>query len=509
LELRIPKRFTDVILKDAPPPPQIVNSILPEWIGDCWQGDKKTNEWTHLSDDAETVTVYLPIIVSDEAPKSLFDPDQPRDEEGRWAAAGASHEFKPDKSKLTAEEKAQINDDYQNGRPLSPMRGADGELTGPPPGYLRVYRGVNPQRNETDSDDDTHGYWYATTYDTARDYANWEWEGDGLRPGAAVLAVDVSEDDAFAFAQSGSRRKIESPDELYDEDRAVELLVNDNAARKAVLYEGDESEGRKGRARNLYSDDQPRDEGGRWTAAGASGRFASMGDAQRDSERIRIEGAFTDLGMDLFIEKEATHLQLASRAHAVLTEMKAKGYKLPDGLYVKSDDQDAPHAAVSGAGADRALLLYLPKALPPDADLDEAASVAFDGTVSATEVGLGRVGSAELTPNQEKAWESHPDPLYSAYDRFAPRSMRDVIVHEMAHVQTGHRGQLNVAELLNKGTFRSTLDIKRAMMRVSQYAASDGQDEFIAETFVRLYRGDEVPEDSMKLYRALNGPEVK
>jgi hypothetical protein len=42
---------------------------------------------------------------------------------------------------------------------------------------------------------------------------------------------------------------------------------------------------------------------------------------------------------------------------------------------------------------------------------------------------------------------------------------------------------------------------------VSEYA-SKSEDEFIAEAFTRLYRGETLAEDSQKLYDLVKGPAV-
>src|SRR5271157_2817100 len=116
---------------------------------------------------------------------------------------------------------------------------------GPPPeGYIRIYRGVNPERNSFAQSDDTHGYWYTTTYENAVSYANWDWDSEGeLGPGRAILAVDVPLDMAFEFAQSGSRRRIMSPDELLDDERPVEMLVDHATSRAARVVERAPEEG--------------------------------------------------------------------------------------------------------------------------------------------------------------------------------------------------------------------------------------------------------------------------
>lgn len=108
----------------------------------------------------------------------------------------------------------------------------------PPEGMIRVYRGVNPERNRIASRDPSHGHWYTTDYYDAVSYANWDYEGGGeLGPGRAVLAMDVPIEDAFEAAQAGSRHRIEDIEELFDPERPVEMYFEDISG--AGFYEGD------------------------------------------------------------------------------------------------------------------------------------------------------------------------------------------------------------------------------------------------------------------------------
>src|SRR5690606_9771972 len=50
-------------------------------------------------------------------------------------------------------------------------------LREPRPGYVRLYRGVNPERLELRSGDATEGRWFTTSLWEAIAYANWDYEG--------------------------------------------------------------------------------------------------------------------------------------------------------------------------------------------------------------------------------------------------------------------------------------------------------------------------------------------
>jgi hypothetical protein len=194
----------------------------------------------------------------------------------------------------------------------------------------------------------------------------------------------------------------------------------------------------------------------------------------------------------------AVAIRAAGVVADVLEKMKVQGYAMPDRVDVQLTKHHSPKGAVRGiritdvgGGAEtneKHLSVDLPDTLPDDADLDDAVYAVFSEETSAGD-----------------------DPLYAGgfnYHRFTARTLKDIIVHEMGHVQAGHRGgELNMAPMLSSNLFPSTAAIKRAMKRVSIYA-STSEDEFLAEAFTRLYRGETLAEDSMKLYRALRGPKV-
>lgn len=113
----------------------------------------------------------------------------------------------------------------------------------PPRGFMRVYRGVHPDR---DTSDPTHGRWFVTNYDEAVSYANWDYEGTGeLGPGRRIVAVDMRPRAVLEAAREGSRKRV--PDDLREFMREVrrldqssqgfELLVTQEVADKAVVYE--------------------------------------------------------------------------------------------------------------------------------------------------------------------------------------------------------------------------------------------------------------------------------
>jgi hypothetical protein len=161
------------------------------------------------------------------------------------------------------------------------------------------------------------------------------------------------------------------------------------------------------------------------------------------------------------------------------------------------------------------LVIEIPETLPLDAPLDHAVAAVFSGTVSSKDTKATGLSTGAITPVMEKYVQEHGDPDFAEYDRFTARTLRDVIVHEIGHVQAGHRGELDVGTLMgthagmsrDKAVFPHQGAIKRAMLQVSVYA-SNNQDEFLAESFTKLYRGEKLSPDAQKLYDALDGPPV-
>ena len=216
-------------------------------------------------------------------------------------------------------------------------------------------------------------------------------------------------------------------------------------------------------------------------------------------------------------------LRAADTAIAVLAEMKAAGIEMPSSIKIEtvSGQREEAHpgirAAVHGVNITEGrqvslkknLVIEIPETLPPDAPLDHAVAAVFGESTPSTNTKIGRVNNqVGMTPNQEKEIAAHGDPQYPTYDRFVARTLKDVIVHEMGHVQAGHLEELNVAARLQAGLFPSTQSIRQAMLRVSAYAGTNAN-EFVAEAYTRLYRGETLDPDSMKLYRSLSGPMPK
>jgi hypothetical protein len=254
-----------------------------------------------------------------------------------------------------------------------------------------------------------------------------------------------------------------------------------------------------------------RDEAGRFAeVAGASptaphvrGKFAEEND--RIYQQLGLQTKLKKLVSSAIIAKPEPNLLAAGQEVLdVLKGMKDQGLEMPHSVLVDHTTgaraSGGVRASIAGwairdekgnllGGHKKHLTVEIPDTLPSGANLDDAVSAVFGKP-------------SEVNPK----W-AYKDTEYQTYDKFAARTLRDVVIHEMGHVQAGHRGDLPYGELLQRGKFGSTDAIRKAAMRVSEYALSNA-DEFLAESFLRQYRGEKLAPDSEKLYDALDGPPV-
>ena len=226
--------------------------------------------------------------------------------------------------------------------------------------------------------------------------------------------------------------------------------------------------------------------GGGDAASGASGGSTSTG---RDTFATTLDAT---LAIQQLLDKPNAPvsvrwnapqaLDAATTTHDVLSEMKARGYEMPSAVNIDVVDTNAagpegvtdfvtPNADGSGSGLRTQLQILLPATLPPDANLDAAVKSAF--------------GSSDQAPNA-----------------FAVSNMRDIVIHEMGHIQAGLRDSK-----VGIDGFSSLAD-QHAALTVSLYASTN-VNEFMAESFTRLYRGESLQLHAQALYDRLDGPKVK
>lgn len=168
----------------------------------------------------------------------------------------------------------------------------------------------------------------------------------------------------------------------------------------------------------------------------------------------------------------------------VLTEMKSRGYDLPHSIKIQTVSGETPSARMRSGGplsaSGNELIVDIPDHLPDGANLDDSADLAFGGT-------------------------------HNGVRDFAINNFRDVVVHEMGHLQHRSAGVEDHSLAYTHGEIQRAWGIDRyekAVLSVSGYSAWKPS-EFVAEAFVKLYRGDTLTPDAAYLYKLFDGPQVK
>lgn len=195
------------------------------------------------------------------------------------------------------------------------------------------------------------------------------------------------------------------------------------------------------------------------------GRFAPSSVVANKIKAVLGEGG------SAYIENHPTAVDAGKTMLSVLAEMKEKGYELPASVAVTRQyghpsgvthiPKATPENLLRGMGSD--LMVTVPM-IPGDVDLDAAVAAGLGATTTA-------------------------------------RTIRDVVIHEMGHVAHGSMVGRPSADFGDP-------DVIKAATSVSKYAASSPQ-EFLAESFSRLYRGEKLTPEAMALYKKLEGPAIK
>jgi hypothetical protein len=224
------------------------------------------------------------------------------------------------------------------------------------------------------------------------------------------------------------------------------------------------------------------------------------------------------------VEDNSQSLRCAVRVADILRTMKAKGYTLPNHVWISTvfggmnemrgrtqwrkpilDDRSIGHRTV-----DLTLEISIPEAAPKTMSLDLMARVAFLGQ-NENET---RVADLKMPTAQD---ENGP--------AFAIKTFDDIIIHEMGHMQAGARndGGLTTDSLAkdesgpwapndmqwsSEKLQAANSWFQRAEKTISNYA-SKNTDEFLAEAFTVQYRGEKLSPDAQRLYDALKGPKVR
>jgi hypothetical protein len=158
--------------------------------------------------------------------------------------------------------------------------------------------------------------------------------------------------------------------------------------------------------------------------------------AQRKAAQAKAEQALKSLavsGVAIVGRPNPTLIRAAETTVKVLRRMRAEGLAMPHTITIAhgvADYRKGPSGAVhttsdpSGLVEQKQLVIEIPKTIPDDVSLDDAVHAVFSRESRVKPYGFN-------------------DPDYKTYDGFAPRTMEDVVVHEMAHVNTTHRGPMN------------------------------------------------------------------
>lgn len=229
-----------------------------------------------------------------------------------------------------------------------------------------------------------------------------------------------------------------------------------------------------------------------------SGNFGHAGRPGEVGGSSSIKSAANDVanelwtvsgGVETMVDAHPNAVRAAKEMVPVIREMKQAGYDMPSMFLVLPDtrtrvEDEHVHGMVSHVTKkvdgiqikNRTLVIDVPGSLPSDVSLDQAVFKTY--------------GQPDATGNR----------------RFVSTTFRDVIVHEMGHVQFTPTvdGQAFLDELAAvKEPFFTT-----AAKQVSNYATTN-PDEFIAEAFSFQLKGGVLPPEAAKAYAALRGPKIR
>ena len=297
-------------------------------------------------------------------------------------------------------------------------------------------------------------------------------------------------DAARSVSIYGSRKPVEFKAEAFLRMYRGETLTPD--AMK--LYEALGGPEVFARRAAEFDPNQPRDEAGKWTDGNAGTDTTGVPDPIGDAQAAAGELAHA-LGQELGVLVDPGAASIARAMVPVVREMRAKGYTMP-GYVSVGFGRDTSDAEGEYNWKDRILKIKVDPAVPLD-KLDDAVEVGFGGKT------------------------------IDGYDRFAIRSMRDIAIHEMGHVQafdveakpddvvdvsassfkTKDGRPLSAAFAPDLPNSQAVDRMFKAIRSVSDYASRSAY-EFKAEAFTRLYRGETLTPDAMKLYELMRGPKV-
>ena len=242
---------------------------------------------------------------------------------------------------------------------------------------------------------------------------------------------------------------------------------------------------------NPYHDERGRFTTGHLTAT-AAGEVPRYGHPRTVEEAKAKITAMTDV-KDVYVDDHPNALRASTVVADTMNEMRNKGYKMPNLIMVTTGHRDVNGetlmAQPEGHPVESIITIEVPEKAPVDAPLDSLVALAFGGKTKSSEL----YGQPPI-------------------DRFVPRTMKEVVVHEMGHLQFGIGDTERLMRIQSKwqefyGKEAGSRRIKMATEQISAYA-SKTHHEFVAETFTKMYRGDYLPQEARELYAELGGPKL-
>ena len=222
---------------------------------------------------------------------------------------------------------------------------------------------------------------------------------------------------------------------------------------------------------------------------------------EREKVALEANKQFKGLVDQSHVYAHPLTLRAAPIVRDVLSEMKAKGYEMPSILDVSLNMGTMPSGSTefvtnkgTGTVHDKVVNILLPFNAPQDASPDDLAKIGFGGKTEAPVFVSERGADGKVTYHEERV------------DKFAVKSIRDTVIHEMGHVVAGYHGLKFFSELASDEWPPERA--KAAARHVSDYA-SENANEFLAEAFTRKYRGEKLHPEAEALYQRLKGPKIR
>lgn len=245
---------------------------------------------------------------------------------------------------------------------------------------------------------------------------------------------------------------------------------------------------------------------------------SSVGSKVEEAERLISKAMGTSVthpdgrSWRVSVGDEAPVLRAAPIVASTLAEMRAKGYVMP--YLVKIEAGREGHESVSAttlnSGVNSTMNIYVPPTIPDDVSLDDAvySTVANDSAVEKfSDLVVHEMGHVQFDAPTTHSVLTDPN--------FPLMTKRDIVPYDdKEHPWVDNNtGELFRTKPTSEDPEYNAVEGRRDAMQKAQASVSDyaktNLDEFAAEAFVRLYRGEKLTPEAQKLYDYLNGPKVR